>query len=93
MVKFNAAGISTFLMAFSKALIAFLTKGMSTAHSCGKGCFFSGVDLVLLATADPKVENADALVKKKKAKRIFSTAAWINCFRTILKGPSIKKKA
>ena len=71
MVKPNAAGISTFLIAFSKALIAFLTKGMSTAYFCEKNCFFSGVNLVLLATADFKIENANALVKKKKPKNFF----------------------
>ena len=52
-------------MAFSKALIAFLTKGMSTAYFCGKGCFFSNINLILLATANSKVENANTLIKKK----------------------------
>ena len=80
-------------MAFSKVLIAFLTKNISTAHFCEKDCFFSSINLVLLATANPKVENANTLIKKKKAKKIFSTAAWVNYFKTILKGPSIKKKA
>ena len=65
---------------------------MLTAYFCEKGYFFSGVNLILLATVNFKVENANALIKKK-TKKIFSTAAWVNCFRTILKGPSIKKKA
>ena len=77
-------------MAFSKALITFLTKNMSTAYFCEKDCFFNSINLVLLATANFKVENANTLIKKK-VKIFFSTAAWVNCFKTILKKPSIKK--
>ena len=64
---------------------------MSTAYFYKKDCFFSSVNLILLATANFKVENANTLVKKK-VQNFFSTAAWVNCFKTILKGPSTKKK-